>query len=111
MTGSEKQIKWATDILNQTLATAQQKIESATKNIEEAAAAGKRARFSEKFKAQAEQITGIVSEILSSDIDAGYIIDRRHKYGSYDIFLDYAREYDYDVARIHSALKAATTPW
>lgn len=96
MKGTEKQIKYAMDILARIKEEAETEIMKAEKRIAERAAVGKTSRGT-VLKAKAERVLATVSQLPESDIHAGIIINTLNSYYS---LLDHLEAHDNDVTRL-----------
>ena len=96
MRGSEKQIKYAMDILAEVKKEAEKNIASAERRIAES---GHPRAI--KAKDQAKAILSAAKEIEISNIHASTVIDRLYSYHKFFIWLD---EYKYDTKKFVGAM-------
>lgn len=97
MKGTEKQVKYAMDILESIKLQAEDELVRAEKCIAERAAIGKPSRYGMAKKNAAENVLTAIDAIKESDIHAGTIINVLN---SYNRIADGMAAYDNDVARM-----------
>lgn len=97
MKGTEKQIKYALDILEKVKAEAKSEIEHNEKAIAECEASGRDAGRRYRMQAKAERVLAAVEQMAESDIHAGVIINVLCSYYS---ILEHLEAHGNDVERM-----------
>lgn len=97
MTGTEKQITYAMDILNKINLRAEEELAAGEKAIAERAAEGKSSRFGMAKKKNAEKVINAISTVKDSEINASVIIN---VLSSYESIIDHLDIYDGNVEKM-----------
>ena len=97
MKGTEKQIKYAMDILAGVKEDAEKRLENAKIRIAQREAEGKHTRFATRDKKNAERVLAAITALSESDCHAGKVIDR---FCSFDAIWSKLECHDCDVEKM-----------